>query len=115
MSALEIFCALFAAVGVVTVVWLLLSALLTPCPGKDHTLVTLLPTQGDGDNLEPALRAALWQFHTSGLSHPLVVVDCGLNELGQERLRLLRTRWPGVEVCGVEEVVGVIDSSLSNL
>jgi hypothetical protein len=43
------------------------------------------------------------------------VVDCGLNELGQERLRLLRTRWPGVEVCGVEEVVGVIDSSLSNL
>jgi hypothetical protein len=44
-----------------------------------------------------------------------VVVDCGLNELGQERLRLLRTRWPGVEVCGVEEVVGVVRGALSDL
>lgn len=104
MSALDILIALFAAIGILAALWLVIGKLLTPASPTPSGLFQVLPASGDGCRLEGQVRGILWQNCCQGLSCPLIVADCGLDEEGQQAARCLARRWPEVQVYKAEEL-----------
>lgn len=111
-AVLEIVLSLLAVTGLLTLGWLCFGRLLRPMGGKDA--VTLLPTQGEGEDLEQALTGLLW-LRGAGLSvGRVLVVDLGLTENGKDLARLLTEQEAGVYLCQGEELSQCLDALLDD-
>lgn len=86
----EILIAILAACGVLLLIWCAMGLFLRPIGGRQ--LLLLYPVRGDAAELEQAARGAAWLQETGLVSASLTVVDCGLSEEGQQRLRALSAR-----------------------
>lgn len=99
---LEVILSLLAVAGMLSLSWLLFGRLLTPA-GNGET-VSLVPGQGDGEDLEQAVRGLLWLRGGGMLQGNLVIVDCGLSPTGRAVAAALCMREPGVEVCPLSQL-----------
>ena len=93
---LEVILSLLAVVGLLSLSWLLLGHILTPA-GNGET-VSLVPGQGDGEDLEQAVRGLLWLRGGGLLTGSVVIVDEALSPEGRAIAAALCVREPGVEV-----------------
>lgn len=94
---LDLLLVLLAAVGGLMILWCLLGLLLQPAFGRD--MVTLYYVQGDGGELEQKVRAYRWLRESRFGGSRLVLVDCGLDEMGLGIAQILRNRYSWVEYC----------------
>ena len=93
--------AFLAAVGVSTILWLLAETLLRRHrPVAEAILV--LPVRGDGATLERALHLTMEQ-RTTGET-PILLADCGLDEMGLRLAQSLTQRYSRVQLCPAEEL-----------
>ncbi len=111
MSALDILIALFAAIGILAVLWLIIGKLFTPAPAVSSSLLQVLPASGDGHQLEGQVRAILWQNYCQSISCPLILADCGLNAEGLKAAHCLTRRWPAVHICKPEELGALLSQT----
>ncbi len=99
-AMVEIFVALLAVWGVLSLGWLLFGRLLTPAGGG--RVCSLIPARGDGESLEQSVTALLWLQGGNLLSGPVTIVDCGLTSTGRAVAAALCLREPSVTVCAAE-------------
>lgn len=94
---LDALLALFAAVGIAALGWLLFGRMWLSREGPGIRAV--VPARGDGAGLEQTVRGALWLRDCAGGRCAVVIVDCGLNEQGRALAQLLADREPEVWLC----------------
>ena len=98
---MEFILAVFAAGGVCLFLWCLMGIALRGT-GEEGTLIYCI--QGDADNLERYLRWIGWLCRSGFLQVRIVLVDCGLSELGRRRALFFLERDPGVaDLCRSKE------------
>jgi hypothetical protein len=104
----ELFLALLAAAGLMSLICLLLiRALFQPNITGEKSL-TLIPASGDGRTLDLTVHRLLF-LRRWGLYHGKVaVVDCGLDEVGQTIVRLLRSDCGELILCSPEDLPRLI-------
>lgn len=101
-----VICAL-AAIGLVTLLWLLASLLLLP-RRKESSAVALLPVKGTAPELEFTLRRLL-HCPEAGFSH-IVILDLGLQQDARQRACLLLREDPRLLLCRKEELTSLIEN-----
>ena len=97
--------AMLAAVGLATLLWMAVRAVLfrsSQLPSS--SLVTLIPAQGAGGQLEQQLRAAQRLRQEQGLFGMILLVDCGLDDEGRRLACLLAKEDRWVAVCRMDEI-----------
>ena len=95
--------ALLASVGLASIMWTLVRAVLFAGPERRREIGLVLPAQGDGERLEEQLRFLDGLRRERGLSGRALLVDCGLTEEGRKLARLLSGRYRWVILCGRDE------------
>ena len=94
---LEVLLVFVLAVGVVLIAWCLTGLLLMPV--FTHDMVTLCYARGNGDGLEQQIRAYGWLRDGERSGGRFLIVDCGLNEDGLHRTRILARGHDWVSCC----------------
>ena len=96
--------ALLAAVGLASIMWTAVRAVLYAGPERRRGVVALLPAKGGGEGLEEQVKTLRALRGEQGLFGMVLVVDCGLTEEGRTRAKLLvrQDRW--VALCRQDEV-----------
>lgn len=93
--------AFLSAVGLTALLWLLSGRL---CRRERSGAVLLLPVRGDGNALAEELdRLAALRLQLRCCA-PLVMADCGLDEMGRRRARALTERYEGALLLPAEEL-----------
>ena len=89
---IQFFLILLVALGLVSLGWLALGALLLPgcCAVR-----RVVPARGGGEGLEQTVKGLLWLRHTGLWRGEIVIEDCGLDGDGAALARAL------AEKCGV--------------
>lgn len=102
---LEIVVALLAALGLLSLGWLVLGRLLTPVgAGKGGKIYAVIPASGDGETLENDVTGLVW-LRGGELAHfPILVADCGLSSRGRAVAAVLAGREADLNVCPVERL-----------
>ena len=80
--------AFLAAVGLTALLWLLAGAL-TRRKEMPLPAAVVLPVSGGAEDMEAAVRLARAAARQLGETTPVLLADCGLNEEGRHRARLL--------------------------
>ena len=80
--------AFLAAVGIVTLVWVLAGALLRRREPSIHAVI-VLPVKGQAEQMDYAVMTACNLRPRLGRYTPVVLVDCGLEETGRRRAEFL--------------------------
>ena len=96
--------ALLASVGLASIMWTLVRAVLFAGPEVRRELAVLLPVQGDGEQLEEQVRALQALRRERGLTGSALLVDCGLSEEGRKLAEALAREYRWVSVCARAEV-----------
>ena len=106
---LEALVALLAAVGLLSLGWMLFGRILVPVGGRGGGKVyAVLPADGDGGTLEHDVSGLLW-LRGGGLARfTVVIADAGLSEEGRAVAAILAERDAAVEVCTAEGLAGRI-------
>lgn len=107
---LEVLLSLLAAVGLLSLSWLLMGYILTPA-GRGEGL-SVIPGRGDGETLEQSVRGFLWLRGGGLLRGDVVIVDCGLTPTGRAVAAALCLREPGVEICPLSELTKQIQKQI---
>lgn len=96
--------AMLAAVGLASIIWTVVRAVLFAGPERRRTVTALLPARGDGEGLEEQLRALQELRREGGGFGRVLLVDCGLSEEGLRLAGLLvrERRWAAL--CAREEI-----------
>lgn len=110
---LEILLSFLAVAGLLTLGWLFLGRMLRPMGGK-HA-VTLLPTEGEGEELEQAITGMFWLRGAGFTAGQVVIVDRGLTPQGLALARTLAEQEPGVCLCTREELEDCLEDLFSDL
>lgn len=97
--------AMLAAIGIATLLWLLVSLFLKPRRETLPHAVVLLPARGSGSGMEHGVRLLRELRLTSGGFGAIVIVDCGLNEEGRQMARLLTRQERDISLAAREELV----------
>jgi hypothetical protein len=95
-----------AAVGLASLLWLLAGAVLRPSRRCLQPVLAFLPVRGQADSAEYTLREIERLRRQYGLFGRIVLVDCGLDEVGREQVMLLADSRRGVEFCTPEQTQG---------
>lgn len=103
----EFFLAFFAAVGLLSLIWLLFGHLLAPVPSK-QPLYAVIPVEGDALFLESTVSHLLWLEGGRLAVFQIVLVDTGLSEIGKERVSVLLSRQPELTLSSPELLVQLI-------
>lgn len=101
-AILEILLSLLAVAGLLGIGWLCFARALRPMGGR-HA-VTLLSTQGEGEELEQALTGLFWLRGAGFTVGQVVIVDRGLTHQGRALAQVLAEQEPGVYLCPREEL-----------
>lgn len=96
--------AMLAAVGLASLMWAAVKAVLYPAPPRRPGTVALIPAQGDGESLEQQLRALRQIQKEKNVFGIILLVDCGLSEEGRKLSRLLAREDRSVALCRQEEI-----------
>ncbi|MBD5154352.1 MAG: hypothetical protein HDT15_04560 [Oscillibacter sp.] len=96
--------ALLASIGLATIMWTVVRAVLFAKPEVRRELAALLPVQGDGEHLEEQIRALQRLRQEQGLFGRALLVDCGLTEEGRKLANILTREHRWVSLCGKDEV-----------
>ena len=108
--------AMLAAVGLASLLWGLVRAVLCPGTPRQRSLVALIPAQGNGETLEQQVRT-LRRIRDQELRQEqnvfslILLVDCGLNKEGQKLSRLIARQDRWVTICRPEDVSKYLDDS----
>jgi len=96
--------AMLAAIGLGTVLWLAVRAILfsTPLPRQEALL--LLPARGDCCDLEQQLRALTLLTGEKGAVTDILVVNCGVSAEGEKLCRALEQQMPQTTFCQPEQL-----------
>ena len=96
--------ALLAAIGLASILWTVVRAVLYAGPERRKGVVALLPAAGGGEGLEEQVKTLRALRSEQELFGMVLLVDCGLSEEGRRLAKLLvrEDRW--VSLCGQDEV-----------
>lgn len=95
--------AALSAVGLTTLVWLLVGAFLHPHRSCGEKLV-LIPARDEAQTLEQDVRAAVRARREEGGAYPIVIVDCGISDTACAAAELLCADYERVICCTREEL-----------
>ena len=96
--------AMLAAVGVASILWLLAGLVLRFPRETLHQVVALVPARGGANGLEHAVRTLEQLRGQYGGFGSIVIVDCGLNEVGRQVAALLAREERDVSLCTRENI-----------
>ena len=103
--------AMLAAVGLASLLWGLVRAVLCPGTPRQRSLVALIPAQGNGETLEQQVRTLRRIRQEQNVFSQIMLVDCGLNKEGQKLSRLIARQDRWVTICRPEDVSKYLDDS----
>lgn len=103
--------AMLAAVGLASLLWGLVRAVLCPGTPRQRSLVALIPAQGNGETLEQQVRTLRRIRQEQNVFSLILLVDCGLNKEGQKLSRLIARQDRWVTICRPEDVIKYLDDS----
>ncbi|MCI9505136.1 MAG: hypothetical protein HFF62_00905 [Oscillospiraceae bacterium] len=103
--------AMLAAVGLASLLWGLVRAVLCPGTPRQRSLVALIPAQGNGETLEQQVRTLRRIRQEQNVFSLILLVDCGLNKEGQKLSRLIARQDRWVTICRPEDVSKYLDDS----
>lgn len=104
---LEILLALLAAVGAVSVGWLLFAHWLLPAGGVGESFA-VIPVKGDGISMDRTVQSLLFLRRNGLYRGELVLLDTGLDRDGLAMARLLCANADGLLLCSREELAQII-------
>ncbi|MDE7220611.1 MAG: hypothetical protein K2O45_13495 [Oscillospiraceae bacterium] len=96
--------ALLAAVGLASIMWTAVRAVLFAGPEVRREIAALLPVQGDGQHLEEQVRALQRLRQEQGVFGRALLVDCGLTGEGRKLAGILVRKYRWIVLCGKDEV-----------
>ena len=96
--------AMLAAIGLASLMWTVVRAVLFSRPERKQDILVLLPAQGDGENLEQQVHQLSRLRYEQGVLGMVLVVDCGLSEEGRKLAKVLSREDRWVSVCKKEEI-----------
>lgn len=96
--------ALLASIGLASIMWTVVRAVLFAGPEVRRELAVLLPAQGDGERLEEQVRALQALRRERLLSGRALLVDCGLTGEGRKLAEALVREYRWVSLCGRDEI-----------
>lgn len=106
-ALLEMVLSLLAVLGLLSLGWLLFGRLLAP-GGCAAPVFAIIPAQGDGAALEQAVKELLWLRAGEIARYTVVVADAGLTPDGVAVAQKLAQREPGILLCALDEVPGIL-------
>ena len=96
--------AMLAAVGLASLLWAVIRAVLFPDAPQQRRIVALIPAQGDGEGLEQQVRVIRDIRQERNVFSLILLVDCGLSEEGKKLSRLLARQDRWVTICQPEDI-----------
>lgn len=96
--------AALAAVGLASIFWMVVRAVLFAPPTQRWRTAVLISAQGDGENLEDQVRSLARLGRDRGAFGRILIVDCGLTEEGRTLARLLARGDRQISLCAPAEV-----------
>lgn len=99
--------ALLATIGLTAIIWLPIRSICFLPPVR-RSLITLIPVQGDCEDLEPQVRSLALLYDACGITCRILLVDCGLSDEGQKLCRLLSQDDRRVMLCSKREIEAYI-------
>ena len=100
--------ALLASIGLASILWTIIRAVLYAGPERRKGVVALLPAVGSGDGLEEQVRTLRALRGEQALFSMVLLVDCGLNEEGRKLAKLLARQDRWVSLCQREEIAAYL-------
>ena len=95
--------ALLAAIGLSSLVWILVRALFF-LPPAAHSAIVLICARGDGEGVEQQVRTLLLLRKQYGIVGQILLVDCGLSAEGMRLCRTLARGEHIVTLCASDEI-----------
>ena len=95
--------ALLAAIGLSSLVWILVRALFF-LPPVAHSAIILICARGDGEGVEQQVRTLLLLRSQYGIVGQILLVDCGLSEDGKRLCHTLARSEHIVTLCASDEI-----------
>ena len=96
--------AMLAAIGLASVMWAVVRAVLFSRPEQKQGVVFILPAQGDGEGLEQQVHQISHLRYEQGMPGMILLVDCGLSEEGRKLAKLLSREDRWVSVCKKDDI-----------
>ena len=96
--------AMLAAIGLATLLWLIVSALFRLKRERMDHVAALVPARGSAIGLEHTVHTLEQVRCEHGGFGTIVIVDCGLNDVGAQIAGLLQREDRDVAVCRREEL-----------
>ena len=96
--------ALLASIGLASIMWTVVRAVLFAGPEARREIAALLPAQGNGEHLEEQIRVLARLRQEQGVFGKALLVDCGLTGEGRKLAELLAREYRWVSLCGKDEV-----------
>ncbi len=96
--------ALLAAVGLASIIWTVVRAIVFAGPERRREIGFLLPAQGDGEHLEEQLGSLQALRQEYGAFGRALLVDCGLTERGRALAEALVRKHRWAALCGRDEI-----------
>lgn len=96
--------ALLASIGLASILWTVIRAVLYAGENRRRGVVALLPAAGDGGGLEEQVKTLRALRGEQEIFGRVLLVDCGLTEEGRKLARLLARQDRWVALCRRDEV-----------
>ena len=96
--------AMLAVIGLATLLWLVVSVFLRMKKESLRHVLALVPARGGANGLEHAVHTLEQLRYEHGGFGTIVIVDCGLNEVGRQMAALLAREDRDVALCAREEI-----------
>jgi len=101
-AAVEIILAFLSGIGLLGLGWLLFGRALTPAGGAAG--IAVIPSSGDGEELEQAVMGLLWLRGGGLFRGTVVIADEGLSENGRAVASALTLREPNILICPADRL-----------
>ena len=96
--------ALLASIGLASIIWTVIRAVLYAGAERRKGVVALLPAAGGGEGLEEQVKTLRAMRDEQEVFGMVLLVDCGLTEEGRKLARLLARQDRWVALCRRDEV-----------
>ncbi len=96
--------AMLAAIGLASLMWMAVRAVLFARPARRSGVVALIPAKGDGDLVEEQVHTLALMRSEQGIIGQVLLVDCGLTEEGQKLCKLLAREDRWVSLCRPDQI-----------
>lgn len=107
-ACLEVLLAVLAAIGLMSVGWLLFGRWILPLGNEDTRTFAVVEAKGDGGGLEQTVHGLLWLRRGDLWRYRIIIVDCGLEESGQKIARCLTRDNDQIIVCNREDLARLL-------